>query len=248
MRCVLAPAGYGKTTMLHAAAQAATTDGGPVLARDPQGWLPQPVARLGPHGRRRPGRHLGDLPPAGQPGVGRPSGLHRPVPLPASQPLLEHQGARHRRPRRDPGRPARPSRSHHPGPGPPNRPHLGRPVRSLDPGPAAPPRSIVGTLVVTKEVLRASRGDSRVQEPSDVDGELGRDARYRASWEAHWILRPSGGEGSRGWPGGIGPARSSCPGRPGSDWTGRGAARRCPLGTAFSSLSAPDRRYDGPRR
>ena len=32
MRCVLAPAGYGKTTMLHAAAQAATADGRPVVA------------------------------------------------------------------------------------------------------------------------------------------------------------------------------------------------------------------------
>ncbi len=32
MRCVLAPAGYGKTTMLHAAAQAATLEGRPVVA------------------------------------------------------------------------------------------------------------------------------------------------------------------------------------------------------------------------
>ncbi len=32
MRCVLAPAGYGKTTMLHTAAQAATADGRPVVA------------------------------------------------------------------------------------------------------------------------------------------------------------------------------------------------------------------------
>ena len=32
MRCVLAPAGYGKTTMLHAAARAATTDSRPVVA------------------------------------------------------------------------------------------------------------------------------------------------------------------------------------------------------------------------
>jgi conjugative relaxase-like TrwC/TraI family protein len=32
MRCVLAPAGYGKTTMLHAAARAATADGRPVIA------------------------------------------------------------------------------------------------------------------------------------------------------------------------------------------------------------------------
>ena len=32
MRCVLAPAGYGKTTMLHTAARAATTDGRPVVA------------------------------------------------------------------------------------------------------------------------------------------------------------------------------------------------------------------------
>ena len=32
IRCVLAPAGYGKTTMLHAAAQAATAEGRPVLA------------------------------------------------------------------------------------------------------------------------------------------------------------------------------------------------------------------------
>ncbi len=31
-RCVLAPAGYGKTTMLHTAAQAATADGRPVVA------------------------------------------------------------------------------------------------------------------------------------------------------------------------------------------------------------------------
>jgi hypothetical protein len=32
MRCVLAPAGYGKTTMLHTAARAATADGRPVVA------------------------------------------------------------------------------------------------------------------------------------------------------------------------------------------------------------------------
>jgi hypothetical protein len=32
MRCVLAPAGYGKTTMLHTAAQAATAEGRPVVA------------------------------------------------------------------------------------------------------------------------------------------------------------------------------------------------------------------------
>ena len=32
LRCVLAPAGYGKTTMLHTAAQAATADGRPVVA------------------------------------------------------------------------------------------------------------------------------------------------------------------------------------------------------------------------
>ncbi len=32
IRCVLAPAGYGKTTMLHAAAQAATAEGRPVVA------------------------------------------------------------------------------------------------------------------------------------------------------------------------------------------------------------------------
>jgi hypothetical protein len=32
MRCVLAPAGYGKTTMLHAAAQAVTAEGRPVVA------------------------------------------------------------------------------------------------------------------------------------------------------------------------------------------------------------------------
>jgi conjugative relaxase-like TrwC/TraI family protein len=32
LRCVLAPAGYGKTTMLHTAAQAATTEGRPVVA------------------------------------------------------------------------------------------------------------------------------------------------------------------------------------------------------------------------
>jgi AAA domain len=46
VRCVLAPAGYGKTTMLHTAAQAATSGGRPVVAvaTTPRRW---PTARYG---------------------------------------------------------------------------------------------------------------------------------------------------------------------------------------------------------
>ena len=47
MRCVLAPAGYGKTTMLHTAAQAATVEGRPVVA------VATTAKAVGRAGRRR---------------------------------------------------------------------------------------------------------------------------------------------------------------------------------------------------
>ena len=76
-----------------------------VRAGHPQGRFAQPFARLGAHGGRGAGRHLGSLPPARQRRPGRLPGLHRPVPLPPAHPHLEHRPGRGRRPRRCPGRP-----------------------------------------------------------------------------------------------------------------------------------------------
>ena len=110
---------------------------GQLRAGYPQGRLPEPVARVGPHRRRGPGRHLGGLPPARQRRPGRLPGLHRPVPLPPAHPHLEHHQDRRRRPRRDPRRPARPRRAGRRRSRPPARSHPGRPKRPLDPRPAA---------------------------------------------------------------------------------------------------------------
>ena len=113
--------------------------GGGLRPGHPQGRQPQPLARLGSHRRRRPGRHLGDLPPSRQRRSRRLPGLHRPVPLSTAHPHLEYHPGGRRGPRRHPRRPACWRRAGRRRPGPSARSFTGCSQRPVDSRPAAAP-------------------------------------------------------------------------------------------------------------
>ena len=162
-----------------------------VRAGHPQGRFSQPFARLGTHGGRGAGRHLGSLPPARQRRPGRLPGLHRPVPFPPAHPHLEHRPGRGRRPRRCPCRPAGRGRTGRRCARPPARPIPGRTQRPLGTRPSAPRADRRARKSAGRPAPRPPRGSGRRDQGPPGSREL--PGRQGGSRLPHG--RPAGGDG-----------------------------------------------------